>query len=43
MKIYEYGSARSTCWGLMNRSVVAIGHSGDAVDYLNIGDPYGTD
>ncbi|CAM6121779.1 unnamed protein product [Calypogeia fissa] len=28
---------------MMNRSAVAIGHCGDAVDYLNIGDPYGTD
>ncbi|CAM6110197.1 unnamed protein product [Calypogeia fissa] len=39
----EYGSAGSTCWGMMNRSAVAIGHSGDALDYLNMGDPYGTD
>lgn len=39
----EYGSAGSTCWGMMNRSDVAIGHSGDFVDYLSIGDPFGTD
>lgn len=39
----EYGSAGSTCWGMMNRSAVVIGHGGDNEDYLNIGDPYGTD
>ncbi|KAJ8752797.1 hypothetical protein K2173_008532 [Erythroxylum novogranatense] len=38
----EKGFAGSTCWSTINRTALSIGN-GSIVDYLNTGDPKGTD
>ncbi|XP_062150980.1 alpha-L-fucosidase 1-like [Alnus glutinosa] len=38
----EKGSAGSTCWSTVNRTALSIGNA-TIVDYLNTGDPKGTD
>ncbi|KAF5457748.1 hypothetical protein F2P56_021828 [Juglans regia] len=38
----EKGSAGSTCWSTVNRTSLSIGNA-SIVDYLNTGDPKGTD